>query len=153
MRHQPYELIYRYNYSLKFTTTAVPVIQSPSSKSSPFKSKSKSKSSRFKSKSKSKSLAFESKSSPSPQEIGLESDLSPSPGLESYNSDHHPDLNVTHFWSPWWQCILTIESQQLLNISHIHGITVQASGVNRSCNSDEQCDLTVTTWYPHMPHT
>jgi len=31
-------------------------------------------------------LAFESKSSPSPQEIGLESDLSPSPGLESYNS-------------------------------------------------------------------
>jgi len=31
-------------------------------------------------------LAFESKSSPSPQEIGLESDLSPSPGLECYNS-------------------------------------------------------------------
>ena len=51
-------------YNLNFTTTAVPVIQSPSSKSSPFKSKSKSKSSPF-------------KSSPSPQEIGLESDLSP----------------------------------------------------------------------------
>ena len=49
-------------YSLNFTTTAVPVIQSPSSKSSPFKSKSKSKSLPFKSKS--KSLAFESKSSP-----------------------------------------------------------------------------------------
>ena len=72
-------------YSVNFTTTAVPVIQSPSSKSSPFKSKSKSKSSPFKSKS--KSLAFESKSSPSPQEIGLESDLSPSPVLESYNSE------------------------------------------------------------------
>jgi len=34
-------------------------------------------------------LAFESKSSPSPQEIGLESDLSPSPGLESYNSGYY----------------------------------------------------------------
>ena len=52
----------------------VPVIQSPSSKSSPFKSKSK--------------------SSPSPQEIGLESDLSPSPGLESYNSAKF--VMVTH---------------------------------------------------------
>jgi len=58
---------------LKFYHHAVPVIQSPSSTSSPFKSKSK-------------SLAFESKSSPSPQEIGLESDFSPSPGLESYYS-------------------------------------------------------------------
>ena len=79
-----------------FTTAAVPVIQSPSSKSSPFKSKSKS--SPFKSKSKSlafesKSLAFESKSSPSPQEIGLESDSSPSPGLESYNSGYHCNFN------------------------------------------------------------
>ena len=74
-------------YSLNFTTTAVPVIQSPSSKSSPFKSKSKSESSPFKSKSKSKSLAFESKSSPSPQEIGLESDLSPSPGQIVYKKN------------------------------------------------------------------
>ena len=59
----------------------MPVIQSPSSKSSPFKSKSK-------------SLAFESKSSPSPQEIGLESDLSPSPGLESYNSAMNINIKV-----------------------------------------------------------
>ena len=72
-------------YSLNITTTAVPVIQIPSSKSSPFKSKSKSK-----------SLAFESKSSPSPQEIGLESDLSPSPGLEYYNSGiNHPVSEIT----------------------------------------------------------
>jgi len=43
-------------------------------------------SSSFKSKSKSKSLTFESKSKPKFSKIGLESDWSPSPGLESYNS-------------------------------------------------------------------
>jgi len=49
------------------------VIQSPTSKSSPFKSKSK-------------SLAFKSKSKSKSSKIGLESDLSPSPRLDSYNS-------------------------------------------------------------------
>ena len=59
-----------------------PKFQSPNSKFSPFKPKSKSK-----------SLAFESKSKSNSSKIGLESDLSPSPGLESYNSTALP-LNV-----------------------------------------------------------